>query len=157
MTKSIIIVDLDGTICDSSARLEAIGFDPTKPIEEWPKYWGDHSKDPQIPDMVKLVKCLFEKYEIWIVTIRNGEPEHRVATEEWLNRRDIPYEKLYTLGREGIKQPPPAEIKRNWLYSLLPEERENILFAMDDSPSMLAMFKEEGIKTLDVGQFAGSM
>jgi hypothetical protein len=84
----MIIVDIDGTIADSSKRLQDIGFDPKKPREEWPQKpsdWGDHMTDRPIFPMIHIVNDLYESNFIWIVTIRHPIPD----TIRWLETHGV--------------------------------------------------------------------
>lgn len=148
----ILIVDIDGTVCDSSERLAAIGYNPALPADQWPKDWGDHMLDKPIPEVLDMINVLFHRYEIWYVTIRWAEPSSLLWAHSHLT-----YDELFCLGKEGNITERPEEVKRNWLRSLPHSQRCRITAAFEDSPSMIKMFREEGIKTLDVGQFSGSM
>ena len=153
-SSGIIVVDIDGTICDSSERLKSINFDPSLPIDQWPgpDGWGDHSTDKPIQAVIDLINGVSDLYQIWICTIRHPTP----ATSLWLRDNNVKYDKLFMLGREGDDRV-PADIKEVWLDSLLPEERNMIVMSLEDSPGMIDMFRSYGIRTLDVGQFEGSM
>jgi hypothetical protein len=151
----MIIVDIDGTIADSSKRLQDIGFDPKKPREEWPQKpsdWGDHMTDRPIFPMIHIVNDLYESNFIWIVTIRHPIPD----TIRWLETHGVCHDRLVELGSEDNSLQ-PAEYKETWLHSLPDEFRGRIVCAFEDSPSMIKMFRENGILCLDVGQCAGSM
>lgn len=154
---SIIIVDIDGTVCNSSDRLSEVGFDPKAPREEWPEYWGDHSKDKPIEPVIEFVNQLYDVgYYIWMVTIR-GRVNSYKDTKSWLARYGVDYTRLYTLGEDSNKFSDPSQVKREFIQQLDYEIRDDIFMAIEDSPSMIKMFKEEGIRVLDVGQFHGSM
>ena len=149
----IAIIDLDGTLADSSKRLQRVGFDPRAPMSSWPTDWGDCREDTPIGDLIELAGVLYEHYTVWIVTIRPPEP----GLEEWLHDNDIAYDKLHALGNARYVGDSPAELKRDFISSLDPITRDLIAFTLEDSPSMVQMFREEGIRCLDVGPFFGSM
>jgi hypothetical protein len=151
-TLPIVIFDLDGTLCDSSKRLEDIGFDPKAPISQWPTEWGDHLTDQPIMPAISILRDLYESNRIWILTIRKDIPE----TGMWLNNHEVFHDQLFQIGddSQGLS---PAEMKEHWLSTLSTDDREKILCAYEDSPSMIKMFRHYGIFTLDVGQFEGSM
>jgi hypothetical protein len=159
MNKKIILVDIDGTVADSSKRLKKVGFDPSKPPNEWPKKWGDVSKDLPIKPIVDLVGYLQYKYETFYVTIRDiGEQE---KTVKWLNKHKLfaDLAHTYCIGDITGQTPDVTSLKKDFVEKTLVDLklRDNIAFAIEDSPKMIEMYRDLGITCLDVGKFFGSM
>jgi FMN phosphatase YigB (HAD superfamily) len=152
-TDGIVIVDLDGTLADSTERLMEVGFRPGLPASEWPTDWGDCMKDKPIPVVIELVNNLYENYEIWIMTIRSKESN----TESWLEKHNVCYDALKFLDGTGMEGLHPVQRKVAYVLSLPAETRSRIRFCLEDSPAMIEAFRKIGITCFDVGPFYGSM
>jgi predicted secreted acid phosphatase len=158
MKKDVIIVDIDGTICNSEERLKGVGFDPSLPPEQWPTEWGDVSKDKPIKEMVELVSYLQYKYQTFYVTLRDeGETE---KTIKWLNSHKLfaDEEHVFCVGDITNKTKDVTALKRNFVDKTLKDLKLNkrVAFCIEDSPNMIDMYREIGITCLDVGKFYGS-
>lgn len=127
-----VIVDIDGTLAHMDGRSP---YDYSKVHTDT----VDHA-------VREVVSALEEDKFIIIVSGRKGDC--RKATEDWLARNAIRYDKLYM--RDEKDQRPDTIVK----YEILCDQiapRYDVLAAIDDRPSVCRMWRAIGIKTFQVG------
>ena len=148
MTKAII-VDIDGTIADCSARLHHI----KGPNRDWGKFWVGMENDLPIQHVIQLVRAMWrmrmvggsqEHIEIIVVTARDKGVEHQ--TVEWL-KRHIPYDQLYM--REANDFRKDAIVKKE-LLDQIRARGYDVLFALEDRDHNVEMFRANGVPCLQV-------
>lgn len=124
------IFDLDGTLADNTHRLHLIKGEEKK----WREYLGKVKQDELIGPTKELLEEVSEDYEIIILTARSNEA--RDETIEWLNEKDVKFDKLIMLD-EGRWNIPDAEFKEEEVLEL-----EDVKIAVDDKESVCKMFKK---------------
>lgn len=162
MTRAIIL-DVDGTLSDPTARLFHLDSDP----KDWQSFHDAMSDDPPHHAVVWLARMLalvrlnhtlreIDQFVILVVTARH-EP-YRAKTEEWLRGHGIEYERLYMRGDEDFRK--DHAVKTDILEQILSEGYEPVL-AIDDRPEVIETWRSFGITTLqcaygnDRSQYAG--
>ncbi len=140
VSKSIVIVDIDGTIADVRHRLHHIKGPGKK---NWKEFFEAMDRDTAIEPMIAQVHELERDHDIIVVT---GRPEHyRRRTEKWLRDHGIRYLRLF-MRPDGDHRPDytvKAEVLREF-------PKGQIVLAIDDRPRVCDMWEENGIRCIRV-------
>jgi len=141
----IVIIDIDNTLSLSNKRFELAKKENGK--LDWDIVHSSKNiimDEPNLP-MIELAKNYKENgTEVIILT---GRPEStRKVTKEWLEKYDIPYDKLYMRSWENnfLKAP----VFKRKIYET--EIKENIFCAYDDDERIIDMWVELGIPSFKV-------
>lgn len=129
--KDAIIVDIDGTLAHADGRSP---YDYTKVSED--------KHDAIIRDLVLRYR---PSHSILIVSGR--ESSCRAATEAWLTDNLIPYNGLF-MRAEGDKR--CDTIVKEEIFNNYIDPTYNVHFALDDRNRVVDMWREKGIKVLQV-------
>jgi hypothetical protein len=142
MKHKAIIVDIDGTISDGSWRI--LGKDLS--TIDWNQENLKSLHDQPFDWCVKLVNLFYKDgYKIIFLTARTGTVECYQVTHQWLSSHlDIPYELFM---REEHDQRDDDIIKQDIYYKHI-EPSFDILFAIDDKPEVIDMWRNLGITAL---------
>src|SRR3954453_10819507 len=109
--RSVVIVDMDGTIADASRRERKFLLGKVK---DWNGFFRDMENDPPITPVLDHVKKLAKRYDIVILP---GRPEkYRHQSEKWLAKHQVPYTDL--LMRRAADKRPDYEAKASLLSEL---------------------------------------
>ena len=127
-----VIVDIDGTLAIMKDR---------GPFE-WDKVGNDELNTPVRDIVTSLDACGFR-----IVIFSGRDASCRKITEEWLNRKGIPYDSLH-MRPEGDNRK-DVVIKKE-LYESLKDDY-NFTHVIDDRPQVCRMWHTEGLCLLKVG------
>lgn len=130
-----ILVDMDATLC-----LNTTG----RP------YYGEGAAEGMLNDIAvegicNLVKSLFEKRTIFIITGREGTPEIIEATKKWLDSNSIKVDGLFF--RPVKDYSPGAECKKK-IYEDNIKGKYNVEFVLDDNYKCVEMWREQGLVCL---------
>jgi hypothetical protein len=141
----IVIIDIDNTLSLSNKRFELAKKENGK--LDWDIVHSSKNMimdEPNLP-MIELAKNYKENgVEVIILT---GRPEStRKVTKEWLQKYDIPYDKLYMRSWENnfLKAP----VFKRKIYET--EIKENVFCAYDDDERIIDMWVELGIPSFKV-------
>jgi uncharacterized HAD superfamily protein len=138
--KTVVIVDMDGTIADVNHRLHHISGDGKK---NWKRFFQGMDRDTPIDDVIQQVRELAEEHKIVILT---GRPEHyRGVSERWLEKHEVPYEVLFM--RPSGDHRPDYVVKQEIVEEIGPEK---IALAIDDREPVCEMFRKLGIEVQEV-------
>ena len=147
MSKRAVIFDLDGTIFDPSHRLHHLDGE-----KDWKAFHDAMDEDPTIEAVAELARILHRASvagcgidAVLLVTARHDDPKYRRMTEEALQLHDIPYHRLYMRANDDTR--PDHVVKAEILERILDEGYEPML-AVDDRPSIIAMWRAHGITAL---------
>jgi uncharacterized HAD superfamily protein len=136
---SAYLFDLDGTIRNNLHRLSLL-----KDPANWEKYQELAIQDTPFEYIRQLMMCLhFSAPRLYICT--TCEETYRHLTEEWLEMYDVPYDMLL-MAQVGDKRT-HAEIKKS-MVDLIRADGYTIILAVDDRPSVIRMFRSNGIPCL---------
>lgn len=148
MTQAII-VDIDGTVADCTARLHHI-----KGVNRnWGKFWQGMENDLPIQHVITLVQA-FEAYrrdafgqhiEIIVVTARDKSVQQQ--TIDWLRANGVPYDQLYM--REANDFRKDAIVKKELLDQIRAKGYE-VMFALEDRDHNVEMFRANNVPCLQV-------
>lgn len=149
--KGYIICDLDGTLCDTTHRLHYVKV-PEGEKKNWKGFFEDMVKDPIRKDVAEMLTSFSQEgYDIIFVS---GRPDtYKKHTLLWLIRNAMPYlpKGFVTLimRRAGDKRE-DVETKLQILNDHFPN-RKQIHKVIDDRPSVIRMWREQGLDVIDVG------
>ena len=148
--RTAIICDMDGTLVNvSSIRhyvREALLPDGSYSKKNFDSFHKASLFCPAIWSTVDLVEEFWanSKFDILIVTAR-GEP-YRRTTRDWLHKYSICYTQLF-MRPEGDYRP-DVEVKSDILDEI--EKKWTVVRAIDDNPSVIALWESRGIDTIVV-------
>lgn len=139
-----VIVDLDGTLVDvSSVRHHVLGSqnpDGSYNKKNFDAFHTEAVSCPAIWSTVDQVMDIWERgFHILIVTARSDKYYNQSAW--WLAEHIIPHNALY-MRPEGDYRP-DYEVKKEILARI--RQRYNVVHAIDDSPHVIQLWKDEGI------------
>lgn len=134
-----IIFDIDGTLSDPSHRLHHVRGER----RDWAAFFaglGDDLCHEPIAELASIVNGAVQ------VVLCTGRPEeHRRATEKWLARHSIRYAGLYMRPTGDTR--PDYEVKARILRAIR-EDGYDPFLVVDDRPSVVAMWREQGLTCL---------
>lgn len=133
---SWIIVDIDGTLADSGWRI------PIAP--DWDDYHSQSIFDAPYKDTISLLQYLQHGFNIALVTRRNAKWRH--VTMKWLRKHHVPYQELIMPNDDDFRS--STDIKKEVVEMMLKER--DILFALEDDPKIVEMYRGLGISTFHV-------
>ena len=145
LKKSIILVDLDGTLCDNSHR---ITFGQSK---DWDAYHSLCDKDGVFLDMAAVLFSLAGDYEVIAITGR--DERYREKTVAWLKNNKLDFLIDHILMRAEKNFKPEAEVKVELLdkhFKTRDAWLPKIVVAFEDSEATVSAFRNLGIPTFQV-------
>jgi uncharacterized HAD superfamily protein len=138
------IFDLDGTIANNEHRLHLIKD------ENWEQYFELSSKDTPYEYIVELMDVLHDVCQgLFICTSR--DESQRLITEDWLDQHEVRYDHLMMAQIGDTRS--HAEIKKG-MVDFIRADGYEILLAVDDRPSVIKMFRDNGIPCLAMSDHA---
>lgn len=153
-TRPVVICDVDGTV----ANLEHRKFLLEKGTKNWHMFFGLVTLDAPIEKTITLVRELALENDIWVVSGRpdfhvEGDDVHRTGddTVTWLHTHNVPFKHIFM--RKVNDHRPDTEVKRDILeHEILKNiSLDQIKCVVDDRPSVIRMWKEQGLTVIDVG------
>lgn len=138
-----VIFDIDGTIANIEHRQHWV---KTKP-RNWVAFKQGIPHDVLHEDIAWLLKILSTATRIFIVSGREGSEIGREQTVDWLHRHGIPYEELHMRPEKDYRD--DSTIKREILNDLR-ERHGEPLMVFDDRDRVVNMWREEGVRCLQV-------
>ena len=135
-----VIIDLDGTLCDSSQRFH------WAQAKEWDKFHEGIADDEVNHDVCEFMKCMSSVYNIILCTGR--DEKHRRATESWLIKKNIDHCVDLLLMRPEGDNGSDADVKIKLLEKHFGSKEEvlsQVLFSLDDRDSVVEAFRNYGI------------
>lgn len=149
--RNAVIFDMDGTLADVSSIRHHI-VPPTPMPKGWHKDFDSfHRESVNVPANSNVVDHAIRAHvlgnAILIVTARRAMYRHHTAW--WLALNGVPSDALYMRGdKDGredylVKRDILAAIRTSW----------NPIHAIDDNPSVIALWESEGIPTTIVEGF----
>lgn len=145
--KPVIIIDLDGTVYDSTPRSHHIQ------AGNWDAFHEDSIHDLPHPDVVLLLKRLNLSMngEGVFIAITGRNERYRHITLEWLNLWMVPVDSLWMRPDDNFQK--DVEVKMALLDEALEYHkltRDHIWFAIDDRDKMIDAYREAGINAYQV-------
>lgn len=147
--KDIIVCDIDGTISVVGERLKYLHQTPV----DWDTFYNDCFEDEPITEMCALVEAMFQQgYKIIFLTGRRASVECK--TRDWINKHLPKLNGCYTLlMRNNGDHRHDVEVKPEKLQQSLTQGAfERIAFILEDRNSMVAKWREMGLRCLQVAE-----
>lgn len=148
--KKVIIVDMDGTLSDVSARKHFV----EREKKDWESFYSNMKNDKPRLDVVyeigRLVKELNIE-EIFIITSRREFA--RAETMEWLNSNideSITDKISHIYMREDDDMRADIEVKKE-IYDREFKDKYDVVAVFEDRPRIIRMYRELGLNVVDVG------
>ena len=143
MSRPCIIFDVDGTLADLRHRLHFLEGGR----RDWDGFFTAAGADLPLHEIVKLNQWCDPTLTHEIV-LCSGRPERlREVTRQWLIKYGVRWDRLYMRPDGDTRQ--DAAVKRELLARIRADGFEPIL-AIDDRPSIVEVWREAGICTLQV-------
>lgn len=139
--KTIILVDLDGTIANGDHRVHHI----LKKPKDWTTFFSECQKDIPFSHMIEILSHLSELYDIYITSGRSDEV--REKTEKWLMDHKVPYTKL--IMRKAGDFTADDELKISWLRDGT-INADNVLCVFDDHDRAIMAWRKAGLPCYQV-------
>jgi phosphoglycolate phosphatase-like HAD superfamily hydrolase len=146
------IFDVDGTLVDVDPILHHI-LNQDRSSESFKKNYDAFHKasvscDPH-KDVVDMVWQVCNDLDIIIVTAR--KEKYRALTARWLKNNDVPHDALFM--RQDDDHREDYEVKKDILEHIA--VYWDIKHAVDDNPSIIKLWEENGIPTTKIGTWDG--
>jgi predicted kinase len=141
--KNIIVVDIDGTVADCSHRLHYVKGDK----KDWKGFFSEMDKDTPRTEVYKNAVNDAKAHDAEIVFVSARPEDHREVTEQWLRENKMEFNYLL-MRRKGDKRP-DTDVKFDIYNRFL--KQYNIIKVIDDRPSVIEMWREQGLEVEDVG------
>jgi predicted kinase len=145
--RDVIIVDMDGTLSDCSHRQHYV----QNGNRDWDAFYAGCPNDPVNLAVFNLVNYLGfgGNYDVIIVS---GRPTDKagIATEEWLERFEIPFTHLFMRQRGDSRH--DYIVKQEILDSMLKSglDKSRIAFVLDDRTQVVNMWRQNGLPCFQV-------
>jgi hypothetical protein len=133
--RPVILVDMDATLC-----LNTTG----RP------YFGEGAAEGMLDDIAiegtcMLVRRMYEKCKVFIVTGREGTPEIIAATKKWLAKHDVVVDELFF---RSVKDYSPGADCKKKIYEDNIKGKYNVQFVLEDNYKCVKMWREQGLVCL---------
>lgn len=141
--KTIVLVDIDGTVADIRHRLHFIENKP----KNWKGFFDEVLDDKPIEEIIDVILTLSTKYEIVFCTGRKEAT--RAKTEDWIKRYFGEEFKFTLLMRKNNDFRSDVITKPEILLNsgIKPEE---VVIAFEDRTVVVEKWREMGIKVAQV-------
>lgn len=142
MTKNLVVVDLDGTLCDSAHR------DHLARAGEWNEFHGALMNDEPHEAVARLVAILAgSEQELIVLGLTGRNERYRMATNNWLAAHDIVLDDLlmrpdndFTSDHELKPQMLEAWCQDEWGRAAL----DSVLFILEDRDKVVEAWRNLG-------------
>lgn len=152
-SRKAVILDCDGTLVDvTGIRHYVVLEHPDSPgYRDYERFHKASAWCPPIKDVVaEATNWWLMGYEVLVVTAR--KERWRSLTKAWLDQHRIHHSKLYMRGDDDNR--PDAAVKADILQKIRSEGYQ-VVHAYDDNPSIVKLWKMEGILTTEVPGWMG--
>lgn len=141
--EDIVICDIDGTVADTKHRIHFLQQQP----KDWKGFFGALAADPVRPEIAAMVIDDYNKGRSVIYV--SGRPDtYRKETEDWLAEKSLGFSWTLLMRRGGDSR--PDTIVKQEIYNRFLKGK-SIVKVYDDRPSVIRMWRENGLEVLDVG------
>lgn len=144
--KGYVIVDLDGTLANIEHRLH---FVKDKEKKDWEGFFNHIPHDKLREDVAQQVMDFH--HEGYSIVLMSGRPEWtRHMTMAWIHNFAPGMPFINLIMRQDWDKRPDTDTKKDMLKYY--PDRSLIHKIIDDRPSVIRMWKEEGLDVIDVGK-----
>lgn len=158
--KPLYIFDLDGTLALIQHRRHFVERERGK--QDWKAFYAACVDDQPNAPVIRVMESLRRFADIWIFSGRSDEV--RASTVDWLVQHtsfarsdfDCAFgtQDVLTMRAEGDYTPDDV-LKRQWLDSMLPDDRVRLVAVFDDRSRVVRMWRDAGVTCFQVadGEF----
>lgn len=125
--KTLVVLDIDGTIADATERFEAAGPEPERSNKEeylsWLDRIQDHGRlaaDRKVPGMVDLAAAIGSSPCTKLIYLTSREEKYRTTTHKWLVHHRFPNATLYMRPTDDWRS--GAQLKEDFINIVLSNE-----------------------------------
>ena len=136
-----IVCDIDGTLADCEHRRHHLQGE----TKDWHGFFNDMLKDTLREDV--YIQYMAEGYKKLRIIVSARPEDYRSMTEHWLQKEGVLYDIL--IMREKGDSRPDTEVKKDIYDKYL--RKLNVTTVIDDRPSVIKMWREQGLNVIDVG------
>jgi phosphoglycolate phosphatase-like HAD superfamily hydrolase len=144
-----VIFDIDGTLANAGHRIHLLeGIDlqaPDERNESWIKFLDLADQDEAFDEMVKLNHMAAAMVPIFIFTGRKESSRRR--TMWWLEKYGVIFHKMWMRADHDHR---PDDIIKKEMLDRLQASGYKPLFAVEDRDRNVRMFRDNGVRTLQV-------
>jgi predicted kinase len=140
-----VLCDIDGTIADCSHRLKYAKGE----TKDWNKFFSLISEDTVRDDTRKMLVDYYNK-GFTVIFVSARPEDYKQKTLEWLKENGIGFAWTLIMRRSNDKRQ-DTDVKKDLLDTYF-KDKSQIHCVIDDRPSVIRMWKEEGLNVIDVGQ-----
>jgi FMN phosphatase YigB (HAD superfamily) len=141
----LVVFDIDGTLANSDHRAHHWKQKP----RNWAAINAGIIDDAPIPAVVKIAQTLYDAGNTVVMCTARSENTRR-NTEAWFEHVNIEYDQMFM--REDGDYRDDWIIKKELLDLIIETYGKKPDMVFDDRPSVVKMWREEGIFVLDVYQ-----
>lgn len=135
-----VIFDIDGTLADCTHRLHHV----TGARRDYAAFFAGIPEDSCYSEIIDLLWILSKAGNQ--IVLCSGRPDsHRTETEQWLLNYEIRWDELYMRAAGDYR--PDHVVKAELLHAMREEGYEPWL-VIDDRPSVVRMWREQGLTCL---------
>jgi hypothetical protein len=135
-----IIVDLDGTLADIGHRLKYV--EPGK-RKDWKSFFAEMHLD-QLNEWCRELMLAMKNAGFRIDIVSGRPDDYKDVIIAWLKQYNVPFDGIHL--RKGGDFRQDDIVKREILYADF--KKDDVLFVVDDRPSVVKMWREEGLVCL---------
>lgn len=145
--RSCVVMDIDGTLANADHRLHLLpkNHPDVNPEIAWRRFYEAAINDVPNHEIVALSNAMASVAPVYIFTDRSYR-DHKM-TRDWLDMNDIQFD-LLVMRQDGDHRP-DFVVKAEMLQQLRAEGYEP-LFAVDDRKGVTKMFRDAGVRCLQV-------
>ncbi len=145
-TTFVAVFDIDGTLADNTHRRHFVERVVGK--KDWKSFNNSMAKDTPNKAIVSILHAAKDIGLTTVLATGRGE-EYREVTEKWLADNFISYDLLFMRPAKDYR--PDTEIKKEMLADMRRKGLEPH-YVVDDRNSVVAMWREAGITTLQCAE-----
>lgn len=142
-TDYALVVDLDGTLCDTTHR-QSFGKE-----KNWKEFFGRMFHDPVNYFVLNTIEAFRAQGTREIVFCSGRPEEYRATTEEWLKSHNIKYDHLFMRKKGDFRS---DVIVKEIILDFELKTRYGNMIMLDDRNSVVEMWRRNGYPCLQVAE-----
>lgn len=137
--QNAVLVDVDGTLCDVSGVRHYVQSDPKN--RNFDKFHRASALCPAIPSTVAWVR---EQHAagMFVIVVTSRKQQYEYLTRRWLRKWEVPYDRLLLRANRDERR---DDLVKADLLAQIRAEGFDVVAAIDDNPSIIALWESEGI------------
>lgn len=147
MKRPAIIVDLDGTLCNTEHRMHFIRSD--KP--DWVGFQNAMEDDECVPAVAAIVRWA-SSMGLRVLPVTMRREMYRLKTTRWFAQYELPHHRIYMAYNDDRLDSDALVKERIYREDIAPAY--DVLFAIEDRPDVVAMWHGLGVTCFAVNQGA---